>query len=93
MMIRFKLKIAMGHFFGPPCSEQRPALSDDWNPVLEINCGPPTTNFWSGWSPKKRVNRDKKSVFCVLDKTIILGGPKTEFEGTEQWIWQDQKSV
>jgi len=28
-------------------------------PALKINCGPPTANFWSDWSPQKRVNRDK----------------------------------
>ena len=28
-------------------------------PALKINCGPPTANLWSDWSPQKRVNRDK----------------------------------
>jgi len=30
-----------------------------WIPALKINCGPPTANLWSDWSPQKRVNRDK----------------------------------
>ena len=61
----------------------------------------PTKIFWFGWSLQKRgksrhiepCTKSAYFVFCILKgKTIILGG-LTEFEGTEQWIWQDQKSV
>ena len=29
------------------------------HPALKINCGPPTANLWSDWSPQKGINRDK----------------------------------
>ena len=87
---------------------------DVWDPALKINCGPPTANLWSDWSPQKHVNRvklnqrqkvrksyfnqqfghDNEHCFCSYisqnrgTKTVF----ETEFEGTEQWFW-DQKSV
>ena len=38
-----------------------------------------------------------KSAYFVFwnlsEQNKYFGGTKTEFEGTEQWIWQDQKGV
>merc|ERR1719237_590914 len=50
------------------------------DPALKINCGPPTANLWSDWSPQKRVNRDKldqrqnvrKSRFFINSLLITL---------------------
>ena len=34
-----------------------------FSPALKINCGPPTANLWSDWSPQKHVNRVKSAKY------------------------------
>ena len=41
-------------------------------PALKINCGPPTANLWSDWSPQKRVNRDKLDQRQKMRKSCFL---------------------
>ena len=41
-------------------------------PALKTNCGPPTANLWSDWSPQKRVNHDKLNQRQKVRKSSVL---------------------
>ena len=41
------------------CCATSELLIEVQRPALKINWGPPTANLWPGWSPQKRINRDK----------------------------------
>ena len=53
-------------------------------PVLKIRFGPPTADFGSVWSPKKRINFDKLNQTAV--RSPHLFGPLSTIEGTNQIV-------
>ena len=61
------------------------------NPVLEINCGPPTNFFWSGRSPQK-ARKSRQIEPCTKSAYFVfcnLRGQNNYFGGTNG-IWGDR---
>ena len=71
----------------PFSSRAQHVLADSYatGPALKIHCSPPTANLWSGWSPQKRVTRDKLNQQQKVRKSCFNQG------GTKQWFWGTNK--